>query len=34
MRVLLELVASATVEAIPTVSVDVTLDLYGVTRLW
>ena len=28
------LVAQATVEAIPIVSVDVALDLYGVTRLW
>jgi PIN domain nuclease of toxin-antitoxin system len=28
------LVAQATVEAIPIVSVDAALDLYGVTRLW
>lgn len=28
------LVAQAMVEAIPIVSVDVALDLYGVTRLW
>ncbi len=28
------LVAQATVEAIPIVSVDVALDAYGVTRLW